>query len=124
MIEYTVYNSEGHFVMAKMTSDTELPILSDGNVAVAGLHHLMTRLINNNVVEFSDEEKLEIATTEAADNLRSKRNKILRESDWIDLPNSSMSDTAKQDWLTYRQALRDLPSSTDVLNPVWPEPPQ
>jgi hypothetical protein len=124
MIEYTVYNSEGHFVMAKMTSDTELPILSDGNVAVAGLHHLMTRLINNNVVEFSDEEKLEIATTEAADNLRSKRNKILRESDWIDLPNSSMSDTAKQDWLTYRQALRDLPSSTDVLNPVWPTPPQ
>jgi hypothetical protein len=110
--------------MAKMTSDTELPIFSDGNVAVAGLHHLMTRLINNNVVEFSDEEKLEIATTEAADNLRSKRNKILRESDWIDLPNSSMSDTAKQDWLTYRQALRDLPSSTDVLNPVWPTPPQ
>ena len=123
MIEYTVYNSQGKFVMAKRSSLVTLPTLSDGEIAVLGLQDTMTRLVDNNVVDFSDEEKLEIATEEAADNLRSERNKILRESDWIDLPNSSMSDTKKQEWVDYRQALRDLPSTTNVLNPVWPTPP-
>ena len=121
MLEYTVYNSEGLFVMSKISSATELPTLSDGNIAVSGLHNMMTRLVDNNVVAFSDAEKLEIITQENLDQIRSKRNKLLVDSDWTDLPNCSMNDAKKIEWATYRQALRDLPSNTsDPANPVWP----
>ena len=54
--------------------------------------------------------------------LRSKRNLFLDETDkymTIDYPHAS--DEARQRWLDYRQALRDLPATTeDPTNPVWP----
>ena len=39
-----------------------------------------------------------------------KRNQLLIESDWTDLParQASMSDEKKSAWATYRQALRDI----------------
>jgi hypothetical protein len=57
--------------------------------------------------------------------LRSKRNMFLDQSDkyvTIDFPHPSPE--ARQAWLDYRQALRDLPSTTeDPANPVWPPVP-
>ena len=58
--------------------------------------------------------------------IRSKRNLILNQSDkyaTIDYPHATPEK--KQEWLDYRQALRDLPSNTeDPANPVWPVPPE
>jgi hypothetical protein len=57
--------------------------------------------------------------------LRSKRNMFLDQSDkyvTIDFPHPSPE--ARQAWLDYRQALRDLPFTTeDPANPVWPPVP-
>lgn len=54
--------------------------------------------------------------------IREKRNKLLLESDWTQLPDVSL-DT-KQAWAVYRQQLRDMPENQqDVKNPVWPTPP-
>lgn len=39
--------------------------------------------------------------------LREKRNKLLTESDWTQMSDVVLVD--KEDWKTYRQALRDLP---------------
>ena len=54
--------------------------------------------------------------------LRKRRNKLLNQSDkytTTDYPHSNLA--VQQEWLDYRQALRDLPSVTeDPLNPVWP----
>ena len=54
--------------------------------------------------------------------LRKERNKLLTQTDkyaTIDFPHGS--EAAKQAWLDYRQALRDLPANTtDVENPTWP----
>jgi len=54
--------------------------------------------------------------------LRTKRNTVLDQSDkyaTIDYPHATVAK--QQEWLDYRQALRDLPSVTeDPLNPVWP----
>ena len=53
--------------------------------------------------------------------IRSKRDRLLKESDWTVLADTPASTAA---WKTYRQALRDLPASTsDPLNVVWPTPP-
>ena len=54
--------------------------------------------------------------------LRAERDTILSQTDkyaTIDFPHGS--EAAKQAWLDYRQALRDLPANTtDAATPVWP----
>ena len=56
--------------------------------------------------------------------LRQERNRRLAEVDWIFSEDYSIDDDSYQQWLTYRKALRDLPSLTeDPENPVWPEQP-
>jgi len=62
---------------------------------------------------------LEIALTI----LRRKRNKLLIETDWMANSDVTMSN----DWKTYRQSLRDLPSGLDTVekvnNATWPTKP-
>jgi hypothetical protein len=54
--------------------------------------------------------------------LRAERTKVISSTDYLftsDFPHATPEK--KQEWLDYRQALRDLPSVTeDPLNPVWP----
>jgi len=52
----------------------------------------------------------------ALDNLRAKRNKLLADSDYIVLADSPVND--KANWLTYRQALRDLTIGLDTVAKV------
>ncbi len=57
--------------------------------------------------------------------LRADRNILLAETDKYALPDWPHTSLAKQtEWLEYRQALRDLPSTTDdPANAVWPVQP-
>lgn len=55
--------------------------------------------------------------------LRSVRDRLLSECDWTQIPDSPLTDAQKQAWATYRQALRDLPSTVDINNIVYPEKP-
>ena len=45
---------------------------------------------------------------------RKKRDRLLKETDWMANSDVTMSD----DWKTYRQALRDLPSGLDTIEKV------
>tara|TARA_B100001250_G_C19724642_1_gene755471 strand:+ start:983 stop:1279 length:297 start_codon:yes stop_codon:yes gene_type:complete len=45
--------------------------------------------------------------------LRKKRDQLLVESDVKVLPDSPMTDSKRNEWKTYRQALRDLPASSN-----------
>ena len=52
--------------------------------------------------------------------LRSKRNQLLTETDYLALVDSTLTDEMRD----YRQALRDLPANTvNPANPVWPTKP-
>ena len=42
--------------------------------------------------------------------MRQERDILLTQSDWTQMPDSPLSDSKKQEWATYRQALRDFPS--------------
>ena len=68
----------------------------------------------------------ELVAAQPLKELRTKRNTVLDQSDkyaTIDYPHATVAK--QQEWLDYRQALRDLPSVTeDPLNPVWPVPPE
>lgn len=46
---------------------------------------------------------------------RKKRDDLLLETDYIHLPDVSVSETLKNKMITYRQQLRDLPSSFSTL---------
>jgi hypothetical protein len=52
---------------------------------------------------------------------RTKRNQLLKLSDWVET--SSMSDEKKEEWRVYRQALRDLPETITDYNIVYPTEP-
>ena len=60
--------------------------------------------------------------------LRTYRNNALRVSDWTQGADSPLSNSKKAEWATYRQALRDLPSThptlTDINNLVMPTKPE
>ena len=57
---------------------------------------------------------------------RIKRNQLLSDSDWTQMPDSPLTDEAKTSWATYRTALRDLtthanwPNLTDADWPTQP----
>tara|TARA_R100000231_G_C5205036_1_gene128682 strand:+ start:226 stop:507 length:282 start_codon:yes stop_codon:yes gene_type:complete len=54
--------------------------------------------------------------------IREKRNRLLAETDWMVLSDTTEISDA---WKTYRQALRDLPANTsDPENPTWPTKPE
>lgn len=67
-----------------------------------------------------DAAAVEVATEFAADALRRQRNRLLAETDYLALADTTLTDEMR----AYRQALRDLPANTtDPANPVWPEKP-
>ena len=64
--------------------------------------------------------------------LRIERNKLLKETDKymvLDYPN--LSESKKNEWITYRQLLRDLPlnanpsvdEASELINITWPQQP-
>ncbi|MGI2098977.1 tail fiber assembly protein [Shewanella glacialipiscicola] len=57
--------------------------------------------------------------------LRVERTRLLNETDWTQFNDSPLQPEKVQEYETYRQALRDLPQSTN--NPaevVWPVKPE
>ena len=57
-------------------------------------------------------------------NLRQERNRRLAEVDWVAIRAYTTGTPIPEEWVTYMQALRDLPSVTeDPANPVWPVQP-
>jgi hypothetical protein len=59
--------------------------------------------------------------------VRALRDNLLSESDWTQLSDSPLTESKKTEWATYRQTLRDIPSSqssvTDKSNITWPTEP-
>mgnify|MGYP003334644776 FL=1 len=56
--------------------------------------------------------------------LRTQRDKLLAETDWVTWRAYSQGVSVPTEWATYQQALRDLPANTaDPANPVWPTKP-
>ena len=67
-----------------------------------------------------DAAAAELVTENAWNDLRTKRTKLLTETDYLALTDATLS----ADMRTYRQALRDLPANTsDPANPTWPTKP-
>ena len=59
--------------------------------------------------------------------IRDRRWKYLKDTDWAVGADSPLSESKKAEWISYRQALRDMPATyadeTDIENVVWPTRP-
>ena len=58
---------------------------------------------------------------------RRHRTKLLTECDWVHMPDVTISDSKKAEWVTYRQKLRDIPTTVIDNKPqdvVWPTKPE
>ena len=69
------------------------------------------------------EEKLrnDEAPLREMNRIRNHRDGLLTETDWMALPDVTMSDA----WKTYRQELRDIPASNTIYADVtWPTKPE
>jgi hypothetical protein len=55
---------------------------------------------------------------------RARRNRLLFISDWAVLPDAPLTDAKKEEYLVYRQALRDVPEQSGFPDTiVWPTKP-
>ena len=73
-------------------------------------------VVNGEWVKFTVRDK---TTDEKMNEIRSSRNQLLTDTDWTGLSDVTMS----ADMVTYRQALRDLPSTVNVDSVVYPTKP-
>ena len=87
------------------------------------------KIVDNVYVDLTAEEEAEIAADIEAMDLdlgfvRSQRDGLLGSSDWTQIGDAALGDHTAEEWATYRQSLRDLPSTADRQSLiVWPEDP-
>ena len=129
MTNYVIYNVASKQVIGTFVCSEQSIIegnIKDGQSFIEGeldysriecAKVLDGNIIYSKTVEQSNEEK-------NADIFKAMRNSLLAQSDWTQAPDGPLTDAKKAEWATYRQALRDLPSTTaDPANPTWPTKP-
>ena len=78
-------------------------------------------------IEQVNDKLIELRAAQPLKELREERNRRLQETDWMANSDVTMTD----DWRTYRQSLRDLPSTAEpqldengqLTNVTWPTKP-
>tara|TARA_A100001391_G_scaffold172153_1_gene133657 strand:+ start:317 stop:616 length:300 start_codon:yes stop_codon:yes gene_type:complete len=98
----------------------------------------MKKIVNGELVDLTPEEENQLNSysgdTEAMkmerrinEQVRVFRDQLLKDSDWTQISDNGLSEEKKTEWQTYRQELRDLPSSIstkeDIKNLVYPTEP-
>jgi hypothetical protein len=83
-----------------------------------------------NVVPLSEEELLfqqnsaQYEDQSVWSQVRMQRNQLLSSSDWSVMPDSPLTPEKREEWITYRQQLRDIPQTfTDASAVVYPPTP-
>jgi hypothetical protein len=88
---------------------------------------MATRDDSGEIILLADPLKVQAKTDAAWTALRTKRNQLLRDSDFTQMPDSPLSQDKKDSWAAYRQALRDLPDEVTITSPAdlvsveWPQ---
>ena len=122
MKNYSIYNlSTGliHTQGQSSVEDINEIVLNEGDGILEGEHDRATQKIVDGVVVSH--------TPDFWNKVKRNRNFLLTESDWTQVNDSPLSDTKKEEWSVYRQALRDLPANntnaTSIDDITFPTPP-
>ena len=92
----------------------------------------MKQLLNGTLVEMTDVEIAEYNARQPSDDkilshkwesIRTQRNVLLNKTDWMVTKALETGVPVTDAWKNYRQALRDVPTQSDVDNINWPTEP-
>ena len=103
-------------------------MVSEGNsgafhVSYPDSGDVSTWVVNGSAKTVTDGTKNPVVVQEEWVVVRAERDRLLTASDYSQLDDTPDSDK-KSAWATYRQKLRDLPSTIeDPSNPTWPSKP-
>ena len=89
------------------------------------------KCVNGETVEYSEEDYAQAELDQQhhtndilPKEIRTKRNKLLSDSDWTQTLDSPLSAEQKQAWATYRQELRDITAQAGFpVSVVYPTKP-
>jgi hypothetical protein len=121
MNTFTIYNTttgaiEGQ-VGGTAMSIADVELTADQSV-IAGQHDPLTqKIVSGEAVTYE---------ADITGWLRENRDLLLSSCDWTVGSDTPLSSSKKAEWVTYRQALRDLPatnSATTIDTVVWPTEP-
>ena len=70
-----------------------------------------------------EQEAIDALTERQWSAIRQQRNAKLVNSDWTQIDDTPLTNTDKQLWATYRQALRDITTQDDPFSIDWPVSP-
>ena len=80
----------------------------------------MSKIEIKSANKVKQEKKASLSST-----VRNNRDRFLTETDWVVVKHNELSTPIPQEWLDYRQALRDVPQQagfpTDINWPTKPE---
>ena len=92
----------------------------------------MKQLLNGTIVEMTDEEIAQYNARQPSDDkilshkwesIRAQRDMLLNKTDWMVTKALETGVPVTDAWKNYRQALRDVPTQSDVDNINWPTEP-
>jgi hypothetical protein len=90
--------------------------LTEGNPVLVNSQWQQTWVITD-----ATPEEVAQRAAQQADDTRSKRDKLLADTDWMALSDNTLTDA----WATYRQALRDITAQNGFPHSVvWPAKPE
>ena len=120
------YDSDGNITrvnrqeVALVIPENQLFLIDNSYVSPSEVDWRSKKIEGGKVVDRSD------YVIDITDSQRHFRNTLLSETDWTQVADSPFTDTKKAEWVTYRQALRDLTKHANWPNleeSDWPEPP-
>ena len=122
MADFTIYKTDTGEIISNGSTNADITdiLLEDGQSVIEGIYEVGEHKIIDGLPV---EQSIDFWST-----IRLQRNELLRQSDWTQVNDCPLSDSKKQEWATYRQSLRDLPSTNqsvnniaDVIFPSMPE---
>lgn len=130
MKSYVIYDQSGEIISVCQAPDGQLP--PEGNAPDGSGLRIMHGVAdpNDDQIKVGRIRKKHWRTRQKRRDdaawalLRSERRLRLEATDWTQMPDAPLTSPQKAAWTAYRQALRDLPSSTtDPASPNWPQEP-
>lgn len=122
MTKYFSPSTQGFY-----NTEINYPALPSDIVEISDEDHVRLLDATNNYKEVYLDSNNELALRDRVinltwDSIRNKRNRLLDESDYTQMPDWPGNKTA---WSTYRQLLRDIPQTYSSPNDViWPDKPE
>lgn len=121
MKHFTIYKTETGIIESVISSDCNVD-----DILVGSDETIVEGYYSPSSIKFVDGSPVNVLV-DFWDDVRSQRNILLQNSDWTQMSDSPLSDSKKTEWSTYRQELRDLPSTyssaTSVDDVIFPTEP-